>query len=353
MQRALFLYITRPMLVLGIETSCDETGIALYDSERGLLADALYSQVAVHEEYGGVVPELASRDHVRKTLPLVRQVLAEAACAAGDIDGVAYTAGPGLVGALMVGATLARSLAFGWGIPALGVHHMEGHLLAPMLEQRKPTYPFVALLVSGGHTQLVRVDKLGVYKLLGESLDDAAGEAFDKVAKMLGLPYPGGPHVARLAEQGDGSRFGFPRPMVNRPGLDFSFSGLKTFTLNTVEAEGGRGHLSEQSRADIAEAFQSAAVDTLVIKCRRALQQEELDCLVIAGGVSANTCLRQRLETALAKIRAQVFYAAPQYCTDNGAMIAYAGCQRLLAGQRDETETRVRPRWPMDELEAV
>jgi N6-L-threonylcarbamoyladenine synthase len=341
------------MIVLGIETSCDETGIALYDSERGLLADALYSQVAVHEEYGGVVPELASRDHVRKALPLIKQVLADSGCETSDIDGVAYTAGPGLVGALMVGATLGRSLAYGWGIPALGVHHMEGHLLAPMLEDNKPEYPFVALLVSGGHTQLVRVDALGVYKLLGESLDDAAGEAFDKVAKMLGMPYPGGPHVARLAEEGDGSRFKFPRPMVNRPGLDFSFSGLKTFTMNAIASEGGRGNLSEQISADIAEAFQSAAVDTLVIKCRRALQQEELTRLVIAGGVSANTCLRERLETALAKIRSQVFYAAPQYCTDNGAMIAYAGCQRLMAGQCDELETQVRPRWPMEELQAV
>ncbi len=353
MQRGLFLYITRPMKVLGIETSCDETGIALFDSEQGLLADALYSQVAVHEEYGGVVPELASRDHVRKTLPLIREVMAQANCDAADIDGVAYTAGPGLVGALMVGATLARSLAFGWGVPSLGVHHMEGHLLAPMLEENRPEYPFIALLVSGGHSQLVRVDRLGEYRLLGESLDDAAGEAFDKVAKMLGLPYPGGPHVARLAENGNGDRFGFPRPMTNRPGLDFSFSGLKTFTLNAIESEGGRGNLSDAQSADIAEGFQSAVVDTMVIKCRRALQQEGLERLVIAGGVSANTCLRERLEKALAKIGAGVFYAAPRYCTDNGAMIAYAGCQRLLAGQQDESAMRVRPRWPMDELTPV
>ncbi len=340
------------MLVLGIETSCDETGIALYDSERGLLADALYSQIPVHEEYGGVVPELASRDHVRKALPLLQQVLDEASVTAKEIGGVAYTAGPGLVGALLVGATLARALAFGWGVPALGVHHMEGHLLAPMLEQEKPDYPFIALLVSGGHTQLVRVDGLGQYKLLGESLDDAVGEAFDKVATMLGLPYPGGPHVARLAENGDGERFGFPRPMVNRPGLDFSFSGLKTFTLNTVQAEGGRGNLSEQSSADIADAFQSAAIDTLVIKCRRALQQQQLDRLVIAGGVSANICLRERLEKALAKIETRVYYAAPRFCTDNGAMIAFAGCQRLVAGEVDDIATRVRPRWPMEELNA-
>ena len=338
------------MLVLGIETSCDETGLALYHSERGLLADELYSQVALHEQYGGVVPELASRDHVRKTLPLLQQLLAAADCDPAQIEGVAYTAGPGLMGSLIVGATLARSLAFGWRVPALGIHHMEGHLLAPMLERQRPQYPFVALLVSGGHTQLVRVDGLGAYRLLGESLDDAAGEAFDKVARMLDLPYPGGPEVARLAEGGDGARFGFPRPMVNRPGLDFSFSGLKTYTFNTLQAERERGGLTARSRADIAEAFQSAVVDTLVIKCRRALQQEALSGLVIAGGVSANACLRRRLPAALAKIGARVHYAAPRYCTDNGAMIAYAGCQRLLAGQRDDVETRLRPRWPMEEL---
>ena len=341
------------MLVLGIETSCDETGLALYDSERGLLADELFSQQAIHSEYGGVVPELASRDHVRKALPLLQQLLATAGCRQTDIDAVAYTAGPGLLGALMVGATLARALAFGWGVPVLGVHHMEGHLLAPMLEEDPPEFPFVALLVSGGHTQLVRVDGLGAYHLLGESLDDAAGEAFDKVARMLGLPYPGGPPVARLAEQGDGSRFEFPRPMVNRPGLDFSFSGLKTHTLTTVQAAGGSGNLSAQDRADIAEAFQSAVVDTLVIKCRRALRQELLTRLVIAGGVSANTCLRQRLEAALAETGARVYYAEPRYCTDNGAMIAYAGCRRLLAGQRDHAETSLRPRWPLQELAPV
>jgi N6-L-threonylcarbamoyladenine synthase len=338
------------MRVLGIETSCDETGVALYDSEHGLLADALYSQIAVHEEYGGVVPELASRDHVRKALPLIKEVLAEAGCQPGEIDGVAYTAGPGLVGALMVGATLAKGLAWGWNVPVLGVHHMEGHLLAPMLEQEKPAYPFVALLVSGGHTQLVRVDGIGCYRQLGESLDDAAGEAFDKVAKMLGQPYPGGPHVARLAEGGRRDRFKFPRPMVNRPGLDFSFSGLKTFTLNTLEENGGRTGADEQTRADIAWAFQDAVIDTLVIKCRRALKQEQLSTLVMAGGVSANVQLRERLRTALEKVRARVFYPAPRYCTDNGAMIAYAGCQRLLQGDRDSAETRVRPRWPMEEL---
>ncbi len=338
------------MLILGLETSCDETGVALYDTERGLLADALFSQVDIHVEYGGVVPELASRDHIRKTLPLVEEVLARAGCAASQIEGVAYTAGPGLVGALMVGATLARALAWGWGVPALGVHHMEGHLLAPMLEEDHPEYPFVALLVSGGHTQLVRVDAIGQYRILGESLDDAAGEAFDKVAKMLGLPYPGGPHVARLAQRGTPGRFTFPRPMVNRPGLDFSFSGLKTHTLNTVAECTVAGELSEQDKCDIALAFEEAVVATLVIKCRRALRQEQLKTLVIAGGVSANTNLREQLSRALAKEGGRVFYPAPRFCTDNGAMIAYAGAQRLLAGQVDAAASPVRPRWPMEEL---
>ena len=338
------------MLILGLETSCDETGVALYDTERGLLADALFSQVDIHVEYGGVVPELASRDHIRKTLPLVEEVLTRAGCAGTDIDGVAYTAGPGLVGALMVGATLARALAWGWGVPALGVHHMEGHLLAPMLEADPPEFPFVALLVSGGHTQLVRVDAIGEYRILGESLDDAAGEAFDKAAKMLGLPYPGGPHIARLAQRGHAGRFTFPRPMVNRPGLDFSFSGLKTYTLNTVAECGESGALSEQDKCDIALAFEEAVVATLVIKCRRALREEHLKTLVIAGGVSANLSLRRQLDEALAKEGGRVFYPAPRFCTDNGAMIAYAGARRLQAGQRDDAATRVRPRWPMEEL---
>ena len=341
------------MLILGLETSCDETGIALFHTERGLLAHRLFSQVDIHVEYGGVVPELASRDHIRKALPLIDQVFEDAGCEPGELDGVAYTAGPGLVGALMVGATLARALAWGWGVPSLGVHHMEGHLLAPMLEDEQPPYPFVALLVSGGHTQLVRVDGIGRYRLLGESLDDAAGEAFDKTAKMLGLPYPGGPHVARLAEKGEPGRFDFPRPMVNRPGLDFSFSGLKTYTLNTVAACRGEGELSERDRCDIARAFEEAVVATLVIKCRRALQQENLHTLVMAGGVSANANLRAELKRALAKERAEVFYPAPVFCTDNGAMIAYAGAQRLLAGQVDSAEARVRPRWPMDELQPL
>jgi N6-L-threonylcarbamoyladenine synthase len=338
------------MLVLGLETSCDETGVALFDTRDGLLADALYSQVDVHAEYGGVVPELASRDHIRKILPLIEQVFAEAGRETAELDGIAYTAGPGLVGALMVGATIAKSLAWSWGIPVLGVHHMEGHLLAPMLEDEHPDYPFIALLVSGGHTQLVRVDGIGEYRMLGESLDDAAGEAFDKAAKMLGLPYPGGPHIARMAQQGDPDRFTFPRPMVNRPGLDFSFSGLKTYTLNTVAECRDAGELTEQDKHDIARAFEEAVVDTLMIKCRRALREENLKTLVIAGGVSANTRLRERLEKALAKERARVFYPALAFCTDNGAMIAYAGAQRLAAGQVDTQETRVRPRWPMEEL---
>jgi N6-L-threonylcarbamoyladenine synthase len=341
------------MLILGLETSCDETGVALYDTRRGLLAHALFSQIDVHVEYGGVVPELASRDHVRKALPLIEEVLKDADCQTADIDGIAYTAGPGLVGALMVGATLARALAWGWGIPVLGVHHMEGHLLAPMLEPNPPAFPFVALLVSGGHTQLVRVDGIGQYTMLGESLDDAAGEAFDKAAKMMGLPYPGGPQIGKIAEQGDPSRFDFPRPMVNRPGLDFSFSGLKTYTLNTVakcREANESGELSEQDKCDIARAFEEAVVATLIIKCRRALKQEHLKTLVMAGGVSANLRLRAQLEKALSKEQAQVFYPSPLFCTDNGAMIAYAGAQRLAAGQVDTVDTRVRPRWPMEEL---
>jgi len=338
------------LLVLGIETSCDETGIALYDTGRGLLADALYSQIAVHAEYGGVVPELASRDHIRKTLPLVDQVLADAGCCKTDLEAVAYTAGPGLLGALMVGATLARSIARGLGIPSLGVHHMEGHLLAPMLSDDPPQYPFIALLVSGGHSQLVRVDGLGCYQLLGESLDDAAGEAFDKTAKLLDLPYPGGPHVAALAEKGNPDRFTFPRPMVKHPGLEFSFSGLKTHTLTTVRKCRSETGLTDQDRADIALAFESAVVDTLVIKCRRALKQEGLKTLVMAGGVSANKKLRAALAEKLGPEGVAVHYPSLRLCTDNGAMIAYAGALRLQAGEVDPADAEVRARWPMTEL---
>ena len=342
------------MIVLGIETSCDETGVAVYASTHGLLADALFSQVDIHAAYGGVIPELASRDHIRKTLPMVKQVIAKAGIRNVDISGVAYTAGPGLVGALLVGAAIGRSLAMGWDVPAIGVHHMEGHLLAPMLEAEPPSFPFVALLVSGGHTQLVRVSGIGAYQLLGESLDDAAGEAFDKVGKMLGLEYPGGPHVAKLALSGTEGRFEFPRPMTNRPGLDFSFSGLKTFARNTIiEHTADNGELDEQTRADIARAFEVAVVDTMVIKCRRALQQTGLKSLIIAGGVSANTRLREVLEAAMLKINARLFYAQPRYCTDNGAMIAYAGCQRLLAGESASLAIDAFPRWSLESLSAI
>ncbi|WP_341937672.1 tRNA (adenosine(37)-N6)-threonylcarbamoyltransferase complex transferase subunit TsaD [Marinimicrobium sp. C2-29] len=342
------------MRVLGIETSCDETGIALYDSEQGLLGHTLYSQVQVHAEYGGVVPELASRDHVRKLLPLVRQVMTETGTSREDIDAIAYTAGPGLIGALIVGASVGRALAYGWGVPALAVHHMEGHLLAPMLEADPPGFPFVALLVSGGHTQLVKVEGIGQYQMLGESLDDAAGEAFDKAAKMLDLDYPGGPEIARLAEKGEPGRFKFPRPMVDRPGLDFSFSGLKTYTLNTVADHAQEDGLpGEQTCADIAHAFQEAVVSTLAIKCRRALEQTGQKTLIIAGGVSANKRLREELETSLAKINARVYYARHEFCTDNGAMIAYAGCQRLLAGQSEPLAVTVRARWDLESLPAV
>ncbi|MBV1881865.1 MAG: tRNA (adenosine(37)-N6)-threonylcarbamoyltransferase complex transferase subunit TsaD [Pseudomonadales bacterium] len=342
------------MRVLGIETSCDETGIAIYEAKRGLLSEALYSQVEIHADYGGVVPELASRDHVRKTIPLISQVIDNSGLTKGDIDGVAYTLGPGLMGALFVGATVGRSLALAWQVPAIGVHHMEGHLLAPMLEQSPPEFPFIALLVSGGHTQLVKVEGIGRYQILGESLDDAAGEAFDKAAKMLGLDYPGGPVIANLAQKGDSNRYTFPRPMVDRPGLDFSFSGLKTYCLNTAHAaKNEEGQIDEQTKADIACAFQDAVVDTLVIKCRRALKQEGLHRLVIAGGVSANLLLRQRLKEGLKKVRGEVFYARPEFCTDNGAMIAYAGYRRLAAGQSDGLALKVRPRWPLEELASL
>src|SRR5690554_2815369 len=342
------------MLVLGIETSCDETGVALYDTQRGLLADALYSQVELHERYGGVVPELASRDHLRKLTPLIKQVFAEAGVALQDLEGIAYTAGPGLIGALMTGASLARSLAFALGIPALGVHHMEGHLLAPLLDQTPPEFPFVALLVSGGHTQLIRVDAIGEYKLLGESLDDAAGEAFDKTAKMMGLGYPGGPRLAKLAEQGTQGRFRFPRPMTDRPGLDFSFSGLKTATLTCVNRLKKEAIVDDQAMADVAWAFQDAVVDTLVIKCKRALKQTGMKRLVIAGGVSANQHLRAQLEKNLKGMGGQVFYPSLAYCTDNGAMIAFAGAQRLAAGQSDgATPAALRPRWPLTELQGL
>ncbi len=344
------------MRVLGIETSCDETGVAIYDTEAGLLADELYSQVDMHAEYGGVVPELASRDHIRKLIPMVDRALKDANLTPPDLDGVAFTFGPGLIGALLVGATLGRTLAWAWNIPAMGVHHMEGHLLAPMLEDNAPEFPFVALLVSGGHTQLVEVQAVGQYKLLGESLDDAAGEAFDKTAKMLGLGYPGGPAVAAAAEKGRADHYQFPRPMTDRPGLDFSFSGLKTYTLNTVNAEKeARGELDEQTRCDIAAAFEEAVVDTLAIKCRRALQETGMTRLVMAGGVAANKNLRAKLGEMCTKNHWQVFYPSPRLCTDNGAMIAYVGALRLQAHQFDPEDTAIDvvPRLSVEELQPL
>ncbi len=345
------------MRVLGIETSCDETGVAVYDTalpgSDALRAHAVYSQIALHAEYGGVVPELASRDHVRKLLPLIRQTLAEAGLGVGDIDGVAYTAGPGLVGALLVGAGVARSLAWALDVPAIGVHHMEGHLLAPLMEhddpRGRPEPPFVALLVSGGHTQLVAVDAIGRYRLLGETLDDAAGEAFDKTAKLMGLPYPGGPQLARLAETGTPGRFKFARPMTDRPGLDFSFSGLKTQVLLAWK----NSDQTDATKADIARGFEDAVVDTLAIKCTRALEAAGCDTLVVAGGVGANKRLRAKLHD-MADVRGgRVCFPRPALCTDNGAMIAFAGALRLEAGQRDDAAVHVTPRWDMATLPAL
>ena len=346
------------MRILGIETSCDETGVAIYDGAQGLLGHLLHSQVSLHAAYGGVVPELASRDHVRKTLPLIDELLRRCGTEKRELDGVAYTGGPGLVGALLVGAAIGRSLAWALGVPAVAVHHMEGHLLAPLLEDDGPEFPFVALLVSGGHTQLVEVHGVGRYHLLGDSLDDAAGEGFDKTAKLLGLPYPGGPELAKLAEQGDPQRFRFPRPMTDRPGLDFSFSGLKTFALNTLQRSRERmGADSEDAlhrlKADIARAFEDAVVETLVIKCRRALRETGIRTLVLAGGVSANRRLRQRMRQAMQAEGARAFYPRPELCTDNGAMIAYAGWHRLVAGQAEPLQFAARPRWSMEQLAAV
>ena len=337
------------MLILGIETSCDETGVALFDSERGLLAHALHSQIALHADYGGVVPELASRDHVRKTLPLLREICRQAGIAPRQVEGVAYTRGPGLIGALLVGAAIGRGLAWTWSVPAIGVHHMEGHLLAPMLEPDPPEFPFVALLVSGGHSLLVEVAGVGRYRILGESVDDAAGEAFDKTAKLLGLPYPGGPALAKLAERGDPRRFTFPRPMTDRPGCDFSFSGLKTAAINTWR----KLEPTAENRADVARAFEEAVVETLAIKSRRALRATRLKRLVVAGGVGANRRLRERLRELAAELGGQVHYPRLEFCTDNGAMIAYAGWRRLAAGQREDAAIKVMPRWPLDSLTAV
>ncbi len=334
------------MRVLGIETSCDETGVAIYDEAQGLLAHALYSQIDLHAQFGGVVPELASRDHVRKLVPMIRRVIADAGTATDQIDGVAYTAGPGLIGALLVGAATGRSLAYAWGKPAVGVHHMEGHLLASMLEDNAPSMPFVALLVSGGHTMLVEVLGLGRYRILGETLDDAAGEAFDKTAKLLDLPYPGGPAISELAAAGHPGRFELPRPMSRKPGLDFSFSGLKTAVMLAVREQ----ELDEQSRADIAAEFQAAVVDSLSLKCRRAMRQTGAGTLVIAGGVGANAVLRSRLSDLGAKEGWSVFYPRTEFCTDNGAMIAYAGMLRLRAGERASLAIDARARWSLEDL---
>lgn len=334
------------MIVLGIETSCDETALAIYDSERGLIANRVYSQIALHAEYGGVVPELASRDHIRKLLPLLIETLKDAHLTKEDIQGVAYTQGPGLVGALLVGASIGKTLGFALNIPTLGIHHLEAHLLAVMLEEEKPKFPFLGLLVSGGHTILMSVNAFGDYELLGETLDDAVGEAFDKTAKLLGLPYPGGPELAALAEKGNPDRFHFTRPMINRPGLDFSFSGLKTHALHCVQNNPN----DDQTKADIACAFEEAIVDTLIIKSRRAIEQTGFSRLVVVGGVSRNKKLRSRLAQAMKKNETHVFYPRPEFCTDNAAMVAYVGCQRLMQGQKDLLAITVRTRWPMEEL---
>ncbi len=344
---------TQTFITLGVESSCDETAIAIYHSEKGLLAHQLYSQIKLHAEYGGVVPELASRDHVKRLIPLIEATLKEANLTQQDITGMGYTAGPGLMGALLSGAAVARSLAFAWDIPAVAINHMEGHLLAPMLEEKQPKFPFICLLVSGGHTMLIRVNGIGQYTLLGETLDDAAGEAFDKTAKMLGMDYPGGPEVSKLALKGTDKRYTFPRPMVNKPGLDMSFSGLKTFSLNTWLAAKKSGDESEQTKADICRAFEVAVAETLVIKCKRALIQENLNCLVVSGGVSANREIRAQLDTLMKGRKGTTFYPRLEFCTDNGAMIAYAASKRLEAGESSGLSFACNPRWKLEDLNAI
>ena len=335
------------MHVLGIETSCDETGVGLVDSQRGVVAQALFSQAEIHAPYGGVVPELASRDHVRRLLPLIEETLGEGGLE--QVDAVAYTAGPGLVGALLTGAAFGHALAWACGLPAVGIHHLEAHLLAPLLDEPSPEPPFVALLVSGGHTQLVLVKQLGDYEILGDTLDDAVGEAFDKTAKLLGLSYPGGPEVEKLARAGNPERFSFPRPMMRKPGLDFSFSGLKTHVRNVLRDAPG----DEPTKADVARAFEEAVTEVLAVKCRRALEQTRCDRLVVAGGVSANRRLRERLDVLARRAAARVFFPRPTLCTDNGVMIAYAGLLRLQAGEESTPWPQVRPRWNLESLEAV
>ncbi|MBT3347072.1 MAG: tRNA (adenosine(37)-N6)-threonylcarbamoyltransferase complex transferase subunit TsaD [Thiotrichales bacterium] len=338
------------MIVLGIESSCDETGVALYENGRGLLSHSLYSQAEMHAQYGGVVPELASRDHIKRAIPLIDKLLKDSDLTAEDIGGVAYTAGPGLMGALMVGASIGRSLAYAWGVPAVAVHHMEGHLLAPLLEERVPEFPFIALLVSGGHTLLIRVDGVGEYIELGESIDDAAGEAFDKTAKLLGLGYPGGPALSALAESGNPARFKFPRPMVDRPGLDFSFSGLKTAARNALQKNSIDGEFDKELAADIARAFEDAVADTLSLKCRRALRETGLRRLVVAGGVSANSRIRSTLTEMVAKEQGELFFPRLEFCTDNGAMIAFAGALRLAAGEESPLSIQPKARWSLADL---
>ena len=342
------------MRVLGLETSCDDTAVALYDADRGLIAHRRFSQIALHAAYGGVVPELASRDHIRRLLPLIRQIMAEGDTQAPQVSGIAYTCGPGLAGALLVGIALGRSLAFAWNIPAVGVHHMEGHLLSPMLEPDPPAFPFTALLVSGGHTLLADVRALGEYTILGESLDDAVGEAFDKTAKLLGLDYPGGPAIERAAKNGTSGRYSFPRPMTDRPGLDFSFSGLKTAVSLAIPTPGAGGTAHDAELiADIALALQEAAIDTLVIKCRRALEHTGHRRLVVAGGVSANRYLRDRMRAMAQTLDTEVYYPRMEFSTDNGAMIAYAGYLRLRAGQHDGISFNARSRWSFADLPGV
>jgi len=337
------------MRVLAIESSCDESAAAVLDAQAGLLAHELFSQVELHRAHGGVVPELASRDHVRRLLPLVERALKRADTAAGELHGVAYTAGPGLIGALLTGASLARSLAYAWGLPAIGVHHLEGHLLAPLLEPEPPPFPHLALLVSGGHTLLIEVARIGSYRVLGASRDDAAGEAFDKTAKLLGLPYPGGPQLAQIAAGGKAGVFSFPRPMLDRAGLEFSFSGLKTAVRHALE---GR-ELTSQLRADVACGVQEAIVDTLVTKSLRALEYTGLSALVVSGGVSANRVLRERLSAAAGRIGTRVYYPRIEFSTDNAAMIALAGLKRLEAGQHDDLTIQARAQWPLESLPAL
>ncbi len=346
--------MTHSLTILGIESSCDESAVAIYDTSAGLLGHHLFSQIELHQVYGGVVPELASRDHIRKIIPLIKQLMHEVSEQQNQpvkIDAIAYTQGPGLMGALLSGSAIAASLAYAWKIPALGVHHMEGHLLAPMLEANPPAFPFIALLISGGHSQIIRVDNIGQYELLGDTLDDAAGEAFDKTAKMLGLGYPGGPIVSKFALSGDPSRYQFPRPMLDRPGLDMSFSGLKTFSLNTWQNAVKQGDDNDQTRADICRAFELAVAETLTVKCKRALIATGMNRLVVSGGVSANRAIRASLTELMQQRGGEAYFPRLEFCTDNAAMIAFAGAMRLQAGQQNPSlDFSAKARWPLEQL---